>query len=358
MPTIKRLLLVASIVIVVLFAALLFVLHRAGPPLPPYTDAIIDDVLKSPLPSFVSGRTGRAESTGFSIWYESIEPAAAACGTVLLVMGISNDALGWPQSFIDALRDSGYRVVRYDHRGTGLSDWTARDGYTDDYSLTDMAADGVAVLDAIGVEVAHVVGISMGGMVAQELALGWPDRVETLALFMTTGDVEAADLPPISGRVAFELIKVGLRYGVLGGEHGQVKLHIASRAILRGDAVYPIDVRATASQVLYNLRERRGYNWQVSATHQNAVRRSGARLERLGVLDTPTLVVHGTADPFIPVEHGRALADAIPGACWLLLDNLGHDLPEHAIEPLREALVAHFARATAPSPCAGVSAGE
>jgi pimeloyl-ACP methyl ester carboxylesterase len=190
-----------------------------------------------------------------------------------------------------------------------------------------MAADAVAVLDAVDVAGAHVVGISMGGMVAQELALGWPGRVETLALVMTTGDVEAADVPPTSAQVAFELIRAGLRYGVLGGEHGHVKLHVASRAILRGDATYPIDVRATASQVLYNLRERRGYNWQVSAAHQNAVRRSGPRLERLRALDIPTLVVHGTADPFIPVEHGRALADAIPGARWLPLDNLGHDLP-------------------------------
>ena len=94
-------------------------------------------------------------------------------GAVLLVMGISNDALGWPQPFIDGLVDAGFQVIRYDHRDTGLSDWDVDGGY----SLADMAADAVAVLDALGVEQAHVVGVSMGGMIVQTMAIEHPDRI-------------------------------------------------------------------------------------------------------------------------------------------------------------------------------------
>ena len=122
-------------------------------------------------------------------------------------MGISNDALGWPPDFIDSLVKEGYQVIRYDYRGTGMSDWV--DNWQEaPYSLADLAADAVLILDNLDVAQAHLIGVSMGGMVAQEFALSNPERVLTLNLMMTSGNIVDEELPPISSDVTFELIKV------------------------------------------------------------------------------------------------------------------------------------------------------
>lgn len=333
-----RILIVVASLALLLLGGVAVYLYQSGPPLPTDTDDIISQAMADPLPQFVSGHSGRARSGEVGIWYESVQPERPAQGTVLLVMGISNDALGWPQPFIDGLVDAGFQVIRYDHRDTGLSDWDVDAGY----SLTEMAADAIAVLDALDVEQTHVVGVSMGGMIAQEIALRHPARTRTLALLMSSGHIEDRGIAPVSGDVAKELIKVSLKYGVVGGERNMIKLHVASRIILRGDAGYPVGVRNTAQQVLYNLRVRRGYNHAASAAHQAAVRRTGSRLEQLRDLDIPTLVVHGKVDPFIPIAHGEKLEQTTPGARGLWLDDMGHDLPEPLFEPISSALISHF----------------
>jgi pimeloyl-ACP methyl ester carboxylesterase len=144
--------------------------------LPPGTDETIERVLQLELPDVVQGQTGYADSDGVEIWYESMEPQGTPKGTVLLVMGIGNDALAWPGYFIQPMVDAGYRVVRHDHRGTGLSDWMEDWDPAQPYMLEDMAGDGIAVLNALGVDKAHVVGISLGGMIAQQMAISYPGR--------------------------------------------------------------------------------------------------------------------------------------------------------------------------------------
>lgn len=109
---------------------------------PASDEEIISQVLESELPEFVRGETGYARSGDVNIWYESIEPDGAAHGAVLLVTGISSDALMWPPRFLDALGEAGYRVIRYDQRGTGMSDWIEDWDSSNPYSLHDMAADG------------------------------------------------------------------------------------------------------------------------------------------------------------------------------------------------------------------------
>lgn len=335
---------IIGIIILVLLAGGTGYLYTSGPALPDRTETVIQEVMSGPLPELVQGETGFAQSKGVNIWYERIAPEGTSKGAVLLVMGISNDALGWPPSFLEAFVKAGYQVIRYDHRGTGLSDWMEDWDPDKSYALADMAEDGLAVLDQLGLQKAHVIGISMGGMIAQELAINHPDRISSLTSIMSSGDVEDPELPKISGDLAVELIKVSLKYGIVGGEKNMIKLHLASRMILMGETEHPLDVKSLSEQVLYNIRKRKGYNPGVSKQHQAAVRLSGSRYEKLGRLSLPVLVIHGTADPFIPLEHGKKCASVIPGADSFWVPHMGHDIPDALIGPVTERIMEGFGR--------------
>jgi len=256
-------------------------------------------------------------------------------------MGISNDALGWPQKFIDELVDSGYQVIRYDYRGTGLSDWV-ENWKENPYSLEDLANDARIILDTLKIEKVHLIGVSLGGMVAQEFAIGNTDRTLTLTAMMSSGNIVDKELPQISKIVVFDLIKIGIKYGTISSEKNIIKLHLAARLILRGKAQYDIDVKGIAEQVLYNLRNRKGYNPKASAQHHEATYRSGSRYDELKNLKIPVLIIHGLNDPFIPIEHSRKLASVIPNSKSKWFNNMGHDLPINLIDSITNEIILNF----------------
>jgi pimeloyl-ACP methyl ester carboxylesterase len=330
---------------ILLLSVVAFYIYSTTPKLPDETESIIKAVMKDPLAEIIKGKTGYAKSQGLDIWYESISPKDTPKGTILLIMGISNDALGWPPKFIQAFVDSGYQVIRYDHRGTGMSDWVKNWDSKNPYSLTDMANDGVAVLNSLGVPKAHILGVSMGGMIAQELAIKNPNRVKSLISIMSSGYIVDTTLPPISSNIALELIKISLKYGIIGGEENMIKLHAASRLILRNNASNDFNVKDLARQVLYNMRQRKGYNSNVSAQHQAAVQSSGSRYDKLKMLEIPTLIVHGNSDPFIPIEHGKKCVAIIPHADSLWVENMGHDIPDNCIKLISKKVIATFNKA-------------
>jgi hypothetical protein len=129
-------------IFLIFLASLFLYLVAGGPKLPPETDAIIERVLNSELPEFIRGLTGLATSGGLNIWYESISPEGVSKGTVLLLIGQGGNALMWPPEFIRVFVEAGYQVIRYDHRGTGMSDWVKGWDRKQPYSLVDMSEDG------------------------------------------------------------------------------------------------------------------------------------------------------------------------------------------------------------------------
>jgi pimeloyl-ACP methyl ester carboxylesterase len=318
-------------------------IYLSGPQLPEDLDGTIDSVLLSDLPEFLKGETGCVQSGNTEVWYESIGKKTSTKGAVLLFMGIANDALCWPQGFVDLLAHAGYHVIRFDYRGTGMSDWMP-DWKEAPYSLADLAEDAKRILDNLDVEKAHLVGVSMGGMVAQEFAIHYPKRAMTLTSIMSSGNILDTDIPAISKKTAFSLIKIAIKYGIFPTEENLIKLVVAARVLLRGDADYRIDVKETAQQVLYNLRKRKGFNTQASAQHQEAVRRSGSRYERLKQLNIPSLVIHGENDPFVPIAHSRKLASVLPNAKTRWYSNMGHDLPPGLYDSLIAELTENFNR--------------
>ncbi len=322
---------------------LLIYIFRSGPKLPSETDAIIEQVLSSDLPELVSGQTGFAESDGLQIWYESIKPDAVPIGTVLLNMSHAGSGLEWPPKFIRLFVDAGYRVIRYDHRGTGISDWVENWSRQNPYLIADMAGDALAVLDALQIQKAHIVGLSLGGMVAQELATRVPERVVSLTLMMTSGFIGDPDLPSLTSRFLLTSVLKGLpllKYRIAGGEKNLIKERIAKMISFVGDE--NLDIRETAEVVLYDMRKRRGFNIRAVFQHQAAVSMAGSCYEKLKTFHAPTLVIHGTADQLIPVEHGRKLVDILPNARGLRLDGVEHMFPFPNMIRVNETILAHL----------------
>ncbi len=342
MSAVKKALKIIGIALLLLILAAGVYLYHSGPELPEGTDHIIEEVIASPLPELIKGTSGYASNNGVKIWYENIPPPTESKGVILLVMGISNDALGWPPKFIESFTSAGYQVIRFDHRGTGLSDWMEEYDANDPYTLSDMALDIVSVLDTLQVEKAHILGISMGGMIAQQMALDHPQRVHSLISVMSSGNVYDEQLPPISAEVAYDLIKVAIKYSIFRSEKNMIKLHLASRMILMGTSSHQANVEGLSQQVLYNLRKRRGYNSEVSPQHQGAVSIAGSRYDALKNLNVPTLIIHGKDDPFIPFAHGEKCARLIPNADWLWVDNMGHDIPDELIPVVAQKIIGDF----------------
>jgi len=183
-------------------------------------------------------------------------------------------------------------------------------------------------------------------MVAQEFAIKNPDRTLTLTSIMSSGNIVDKELPKVSKSVLFEFIKIGIKYGVFKSEKSTIKLMLAAKMILRGDAQYDIDVKRTAEQVLYNLRKRKGYNQNASKQHYATANLSTSRYEKLKDLKIPVLIIHGINDPFVPIEHSKKLASVTPNSKTKWFNNMGHDLPFSLIDTLSKEIISNITMKT------------
>lgn len=336
---------VGTIFLTILVSLTIWILV-AGPKLPVEADAIIDEVLNNELPELFTGKTGVVTSDGLDIWYESISPEGQSKGTVLLNIGMGASALDWPPKFVREFVDYGYQVIRYDQRGTGMSDWVADWDNKNPYSLVDMAGDAVAVLDALQINEAHIVGLSMGGMIAQEIAINYPDRVTTLTLMLTTGHAIDPEMPGLTTRYVISSMVKGiplLKYRIAGGEKNLIKGRIAKTISGLG---YDVDFKEIAEMALYDLRKRKGFNFKGVLQHRKAVEVSSSRYEKLKMIDIPTLVIHGTDDQVMPIEHGKKLVELIPNSKSLWIDGMGHIFPFPNMDEIMKDIIGNLESVT------------
>jgi 3-oxoadipate enol-lactonase len=245
---------------------------------------------------------------------------------LLLIMGMSGTHLTWGEPFLDALRKD-FEVVIYDHRGMGKSGRT-----NPPFTIADLADDAAALLDELGWDSAHVVGISMGGMVGQELALRHPDRIRTLTLGCTYAGGEGSTLTsPEVGTRLFESMQSGDRERAL-----RVGWEINVSERFAADEEQYAEFRRRAIEVPANLPTIMA-QIQAIQPHDTSA--------RLGEITAPTLVIHGSDDEMLSYRNGEAIAQAIPGARLEVLDGIGHlffwEDPERSAALIREHAVAH-----------------
>jgi pimeloyl-ACP methyl ester carboxylesterase len=272
---------------------------------------------------------GYVETNGVRLWFEDLgDPAQEA---VVLVMGATASAISWPPELLDALTTAGHRVVRFDNRDIGLS--THIDYETAPYTLDDMAADTIGLLDALGIDRAHLIGASMGGMISQLVAIHHPDRVRSLGLLITSPGPDER-LSPASD----DVVAVAARPVTTDGELEQRGVDLWR--LLTGSR-FPFD--EVAYRALAGRDAARGTN--PNSAHALAVFTAPSRIEALGAVTVPTVVVHGTEDPIFPIDHGEALAKAIPGSTLVTWDGVGHEIPAALGDELVSVLLVNIAAA-------------
>ena len=254
---------------------------------------------------------------------------------ILLVMGIGGSMLWWEEGFCRMLADEGRFVIRYDHRDTGRS-VTYEPGHPE-YTGADLLADAVGVLDAYEIPAAHVVGVSAGGAFAQLLALGFPERVLSLVLIGTSpAKPVAPPLPPATERYHEFLASAEVDWS----DQASVIDYLTGYARMLAGSERPVDGAALRELVRRDVERARNI---ASSQNHGLVAEGEVPSAPLSSISVPTLVIHGTADPMFPVEHGQALVDKIPGARLLPLDGAGHGVERADWETIARAVLGHTA---------------
>ena len=280
--------------------------------------------------------------------YETFgDPADPA---MLLIMGLGTQMLGWQEEFCEQLAARGFHVIRYDNRDIGrstiLDDFPAptlgqlirRDKRAAAYTLADLAGDGVGLLDHLGIERAHLVGASMGGMIAQLIAARRPERVLSLVSIMSNTGSRWSGQPALSTYRLF-LRPIARERDAYVRQAAELFDHIGSRGFEKDDAAFREQLGA-----MYD----RGHSPGSASRQLAAILASGDRTAELRHITAPSLVIHGTADKLVRPSGGRATARAIPGARLLTIEGMGHDLPRGAWPQIIDAIVENAARAREP----------
>lgn len=336
----SRKILIGSAILTVISIIGLIIYVNIGVELPSDTDQVVTVILANDdLPEFFKGKTGFAKNGDVTIWYEVMGDLDPTRETILLVRGSSAPALKWNSNFYQPFIDSGYQVIRYDNRGVGESSWIADWSKDNSYSLEYMAEDGMAVLDAAGVEKAHLIGKSMGGMIAQRMAISHDDRVLSLTSIMSSGYGQDETLPSISIEFKSNAFKLILKYQLINpNEANSMKFAVGISQLMKGDCPYELDTKLIAQKALYSVRKWGRGNPKVVEQHAQAIINSGSRLEELKNLSLPTLVIHGKSDPIVRFEHGQKCAALIPNADTLFIAGMGHDLPQIYMDQFHKAI--------------------
>ena len=306
------------------------------------------------------------------IWFE--EFGESSNETILLIMGANANCKQWPKEFIDELVSKNFRVVRFDNRDVGKSTWLGREpaynkflkilpvfllkiivnrifGLVVDkqgkfkfsesdvvqYNLLDMAKDAVSLMDALNIEKAHIVGASMGGMITPIIALDYPERVKSITPIMTTPGIQNASLSGPSQ----ELLNAMQKSFVMNVK-GRIE-----------DGVVEIYKQLTGSRFPFDEKEFRKrlapiveHGNNPFALHGAAIGASPDRTSRLNEINVPTLVIHGTEDAILPLDHGIALADGIKNSTRMIMDKVGHEIPEQLYSEIVNAIVENIKRAS------------
>jgi pimeloyl-ACP methyl ester carboxylesterase len=289
----------------------------------------------------------KIKANGIELYYEDNGPADAP--VILLVMGLGAQMIAWPDELIQGLVGKGFRVIHYDNRDVGMSQrmeqaatpnliWTmfkARFGLPlgVGYTLSDMAKDGIGLLDALGIQRAHVVGASMGGMIVQLMAVNHRERLLSMTSIMSSSG--APGLPGPRADIRRQMMAARPS----GANRDEAVAFGAElvKSFSYPDPARPEDAHAEMAGRAFD----RGYYPVGTRRQLLAIIADGSRVERLKTITTPTLVVHGGADPLVPKDGSIDIARHVPEARLEIIDEMGHDLPPSQVDRMVGLISGH-----------------
>ncbi|SIN68624.1 Pimeloyl-ACP methyl ester carboxylesterase [Singulisphaera sp. GP187] len=315
---------------------------------------------RTPKAAAIPKREGKVKANGITIAYEDFGPAGHEAEAMLLIMGNGTQLTAWPIELIEELVRRGYRIVIYDNRDVGLSTKFNEAGAPDTravieaklagkpsmlpYSLDDMAKDAVGLLDALGIAKAHIVGVSMGGMIAQLVAADHPKHTRSLTSIMSTSGNPQVPFP-----ANLEALSKMPKPAPEGDQKAMLANAVKAIQILAGPA-YPPDEQRVRDLIVRTMKRSDDRSGMARHNALSALGLYEDRRAKLKTIKAPTVVVHGAGDPLISVEGGKDTAANIPGAELRIIPGMGHDLPIPLAKTIADAIVAAAVRAAAAEP--------
>lgn len=285
-------------------------------------------------------------NSSFPIYYETLGNPENPC--LLLINGLGGQLINWPLAFTEGLVNQGFYVITFDNRDTGLSRYYDEYGIPDihaaittlqqgkdfkpPYTLKDMASDAIALLDKLHIKKAHLVGISMGGIISQIVALEYPERILSLTCIASTSN--DSTLPPAKQEVRDYLFAPQK-------QEDNVEVYVENRMKLHKIYLHPDHVDEEKDRAFYTRLYHRAYHPAGFKRQLLAMICTGSLAEKLKQITIASLIIHGDYDPAFPIEHGKQLATLLPKARLEIIEKMGHGLPECLCEKIVK-LMSHF----------------
>ena len=308
-----------------------------------YIDKLISITKSKKIPVFISGQTGYAKNIDVKIFYEDLNFSENPKGTILLINGAAETMIQWPEQMIRTLIKNDFRVIRFDNRGLGQSDWIKKWSKRNDYNLEEMARDALAVTSHLMIKKFHIIGYSTGGMIGQILAINHPEKIKTLTNLMSSGylfDPEAEK--PDSKKIAM-LRKLIFSYRNKERDIDKVlKFHFKLDHLWIGKDNYVHQQEKQIQKTLYEIKFRNGFNKKVFDQHRRAIKNSGSRYRKLKTIKVPTLLIHGSDDPLVKVSHSKKLASLIHGSRLVIIKGMGHDFNKNFKNRINSIILPHI----------------
>lgn len=308
-----------------------------------YINKLISIAKSKPIPNFIKGKTGFAKNSDVKIFYEDLSLVNNPKATVLLINGAAESLIQWPDQMIRTILKNDFRVIRFDNRGVGESDWIKNWSRSNDYNLEEMARDALAVTNQLMIEKFHVIGYSTGGMIGQILAINHPKKILSLTNLMSSGflfDPKAEK--PDSKKIGM-LRKLIFSYKNKERDIDKVlKLYFKIDHLWVGSENHMSDFTKQIHKTIYEIKFRKGFNKKAFTQHRRAIKNSGSRYRKLKTIKVPTLLIHGTDDPLVKASHSVKLASLIHGSKLVLLKGMGHDFNKNFKNRINSIILPHI----------------
>ena len=310
-----------------------------------YVEKLISKNRFKELPNLIKGKTGYANNLGVKIFYEDLCLSENPVATVLLINGSSETLIQWPEKMVRIILKNNFRIIRFDNRGLGMSDWMKSWSNSNSYSLNDMALDALAVTNHLKVDKFHLIGYSMGGMISQILAINYPEKILSMSTIMSSAHLFDPEAEKADSKRVRDLKKMIYSYrNKKRNLNTALKFHFKLSHLWVGSGNYVHNHEKELEKVLFEIKKRNGYNKNTFYQHKKAIKNAGSRYSKLKKILTPTIVIHGTDDPLIKASHSKKMASLIHGSKLFMIKGMGHDFNKNFKNRIISIILPHILR--------------